>query len=353
LEKKKKKLRVMLGIVEIAANLWEFRNALREQGVQADTVVYQKHPLYDFPYDKYYPIQRNKLSGFFKSIPITLKLIFQYDVFFFLFGQSFFPRNLDIYLLKLLGKKVVVFFCGCDIRCREEVLKEDWLYSVCQDCNNECNSKAKRKLARFWEKHADLIFSHPEQSQLLTKPYVLTRLPFDLDYWKPFKSDIPKGLNKILIAHAPTDRRLKGTNYLLEAVNRLRNKGYNIELILLEGLSIQEVRKWLNASDIVVDQLTLGWHGKLSTEAMALGKPTISYINEQIQSQMTYSHNLPIVNSNPSRIYQDLKSLLDNEELRRELGLKSRAYMESTHSMEVVGAELKKVLESLYNEIDL
>lgn len=337
----------MLGIVEIAGDLWELRNTLRKQAMQADTVIYQKHPLYDFPYDKYYPIHRNKLSGFLKSIPISLKLIFQYDIFFFIYGQSFFPRNLDIYLLKLLRKKVVVFFCGCDIRCREEVLKENWPYSVCQECDNRCDAQSKRKLARFWGKYADLIFSHPEQSQLLQKPYNLTRLPFDLDYWKPFKSKFPHSADKILIAHAPTDRSLKGTSYIIDTVDRLKNEGYKIELILLEGLSIEEVREWLNSADIVIDQLILGWYGKLATESMALGKPTICYINEKFLSQMSYVHNLPIVNSNPATIYQDLKHLLDNPGLCRKIGLKSRAYMEATHSQEVVGAELKKILESL------
>jgi len=114
-------------------------------------------------------------------------------------------------------------------------------------------------------------------------------------------------------------------------------------------LPISPLIKWLNASDIGVDQLILGWYGKLATESMALGKPTICYINEKFLSQMSYVHNLPIVNSNPATIYQDLKHLLDNPKLRRDIGLKSRAYMEATHNQEVVGAELKKALQSLFN----
>jgi glycosyltransferase involved in cell wall biosynthesis len=347
-KKKKRKPRIMLGIIEIAGDLWEYRNALRKLDVQADTVVFQKDPFYDLPYDKYYPIKRNKLSGFLKSIPITLKLIFQYDIFFFIFGQSFFPRNLDIYLLKFLRKKVVVFFCGCDIRCREEVLKENRLYSVCQECDKKCDSKSKRKFARFWEKHADLIFSHPEQSQLLKKPYHLTRLAFDLDYWKPFKSDYPRDANKVYIIHAPTDRKLKGTGYIIDAINKLKKEGYAIELILLEGCSIEEVKKWLNVSDIAIDQLISGCYGKFASEAMAMAKPTICYIDEKIKAQVNYRIDPPIVNSSPVTIYQDLKRLIDNPDLRRDIGLKSRTYMEAIHSVEVAGAELKKILESLY-----
>ncbi len=344
---KKKKPRIMLGVIEISGDLWEYRNALRKLGAQADTVVFQKDPFYDLPYDKYYPIKRNKLNGFLKSIPITLKLIFQYDVFFFIYGQSFFPKNLDIYLLKLLRKKVAVLFCGCDIRCRDEVLKEDWPYSVCQECEKDCNSRAKSKLARFWEKYADLILSNPEQSQLLQRRFKLGRLILDLDYWKPFNPGIFRDSDKILIAHAPSDRKLKGTQYILDAVERLQKEGYKIDLILLEGLSIEEVREKLAGVDIVIDQLLLGWYGKLSLEAMALGKPTVCFINEEIVSQISFARNLPIVNSNPLTLYQDLKSLLDNPKLISEIGTKSRAYVKSTHSAEVAGVQLKNWLEGL------
>lgn len=345
-----KEKRVMLGVVEIAGDLWEFQNALRKCGIKADAVVFQKPYMYDFPYEKYYPIQRNKLSGFLKSIPLVLNLIFKYDMFFFLFGQSFFPKNLDIYILKLLRKKVVVFFCGCDIRCREEVLKGNRTFSICQECENICDTKAKRKLTNFWEKYADLIFSDPEQSQLLTKPYHHTILSIDLDYWKPFGSSIEHDTNKVIIAHAPTDRRLKGTKYIVDAVDRLKKEGYNIDLILLEAMNIKEVRNWFNRADIVVDQLLGGWYGKLATEAMAMAKPTLCYINEEIKEQMSYGNDLPIVSSNPITIYQDLKHLLDNPKLRKEIGSKSRTYVEANHSQEVVGNKLKTLFENLYNK---
>jgi hypothetical protein len=347
---KKKKPRIMLGIIEISGDLWEYRNALRKLGAQADTVVFQKDPFYDLPYDKYYPIKRNKLSGFLKSIPITLKLIFQYDVFFFIYGQSFFPKNLDVYLLKIFRKKVAVLFCGCDIRCRDEVLKEDWPYSVCQECTNECDAKAKSKLARFWEKYADLILSNPEYSQLLHKPYRITRLILDLEYWQPFKSNINNDSEKIYVAHAPSDKKLKGTSYIIDAVKRLKNEGYNIELILLEGLNIEQVRDKLNSADIIIDQLINGWYGKLSCEGMALAKPTICYINRKIKNLLQYANSLPLINSDPANIYRDLKYLLDNPDFCHDIGLKSRIYMEETHSAQVAGKELKEYLEGLYEE---
>ena len=180
------------------------------------------------------------------------------------------------------------------------------------------------------------------------KPYHLTKLAFDLDYWKSFKSDIPRDPNKIYIIHAPTDRKLKGTSYIIDAVNKLKDEGYPIELILLEGCSIKKVKNWLNVSDIAIDQLISGCYGKFASEAMAMAKPTICYIDEKIKAQVNYEIDPPIVNSNPSTIYQNLKQLIENPDLRRDIGLKSRAYMEAIHSVEVAGAELKRALESLY-----
>src|SRR5687767_2001655 len=42
--------------------------------------------------------------------------ICRYDQFIFLFGFSFLPWNLDLPLLKLLGKKTLMVFCGSDSR---------------------------------------------------------------------------------------------------------------------------------------------------------------------------------------------------------------------------------------------
>jgi hypothetical protein len=65
----------------------------------------------------------------------------------------------------------------------------------------------------------------------------------------------PRCPNSIVrILHAPSDRKVKGTNYVLEAVEILRSKGVVFEFSLVENISNEIVIKLLENTDIVIDQ---------------------------------------------------------------------------------------------------
>lgn len=70
------------------------------------------------------------------------------------------------------------------------------------------------------------------------------------------------------VVHAPTNRRAKNTDAILEAVN-----GLPIEFSLLEGLSFQECLKRRGEAHVVIDQLNpeIGAFGQTATESMAQG----------------------------------------------------------------------------------
>ncbi|MCE7980650.1 MAG: hypothetical protein DYG89_05610 [Caldilinea sp. CFX5] len=78
---------------------------------------------------------------------------------------------------------------------------------------------------------------------------------------------------------------------------------------------------------------------------MASGKPTLTYIREDLIEQ--YPKDLPLVNTNPDTIYTRLKELIVDTERRREIGLKSRTYVEKNHALEVVGAKLLQVYQKI------
>ena len=55
-----------------------------------------------------------------------------------------------------------------------------------------------------------------------------------------------------------------------------------------------------------------------------------------------------MVSPNPGNIYENLKMLINSPELIKELGLKSRKYVEEVHDTRHTSRELKKLYESLY-----
>lgn len=341
------KLRVFLGPFHIAGLLWEYRQGLRSIGVDAKVVIFDEHP-FDYPADIEFKFTGNRYVRFLKRILQLPRLIHNFDVFNFVYGTSILPFHVDVYILKLFRKKIVMRFVGCDIRSREQIAKENRITDVCKTCPDMCMDGKKRKIARFWEKYADAIISFPEYSQLLTKKYYVIPLGYDREYWKLFIPQRNKKDNdKILIVHAPSHRGRKGTEYVIEAIESLIKEGYKIDFKLLENLPNYEVREWVNISDIVVDQLRRGWHGAFAVESMALAKPTLCYINEDWKKKVEYAKNLPLVNTTPNSIYDNLKLLIENPDLRKELGEKGRKYVEEVHDSKKVAKQLLALYKSL------
>jgi glycosyltransferase involved in cell wall biosynthesis len=96
-------------------------------------------------------------------------------------------------------------------------------------------------------------------------------------------------------------------------------------------------------ADIIIDQLMMGSHGAFACEAMALGKPVICYILDELLS--TYPPGFPIINANPGTIVEVLEEIICSPEKRYEIGKKSRKYAEEVHDIRVVA---KKLL-AIYN----
>src|SRR5262249_23680075 len=92
-----------------------------------------------------------------------------------------------------------------------------------------------------------------------------------------FEAQSPSDRPRPLVVHAPSNRGRKGTEYVIEACARLP-----VDLEIVEGLPHDEARERYARADIVVDQLNAGWHGVFALEAMALGKPVVAHLKEDV-----------------------------------------------------------------------
>lgn len=82
------------------------------------------------------------------------------------------------------------------------------------------------------------------------------------------------------IAHAPTNRPIKSTDALIEAVNRLRGVGVKVELDIIEKVNNRRCLERKARADIFVDQLLLGY-GCNAIEAWGMGIPVIAGVQPQ------------------------------------------------------------------------
>lgn len=264
-----------------------------------------------------------------------------YDIFHFFWGVSLLSwwrfHLLDLPLLKLLGKTIVVHFRGLDV---VDIAYFDYLREI-----NRGGSPSKPAISRpdqtkklkKWLKYADVVLvSEPDLFEVVPNA-TLSPQVIDMNYWKPMRRPKSEEDGIIRIVHAPSSRRKKGTDFIESSIDSLKAKGHKVELVLAENLPHHKIRELYEISDIGIDQVLYGWHGKVSVELMALEKPVLCYIDANLR---THRPDLPIINVIPGTLTAELEKLVIDKEKRLEIGRKSRTYAEKYHDVEAVVDQL-------------
>jgi hypothetical protein len=295
-------LRVTLCPVNTAGVPWTTAQALRRRGLDARLVVFERyrlHPEADLSLDL--------AGGFLRRQPrqwaALAKLLPRTDVFHFVFGLTLVPQSLQFPILKTFGKKSVMQYLGSDIR-----------------------GKTPEQLAYGRKAGAQIIGS------------------YDAIRWVPEAEVIPPGIDltsiepvppaereRPLIVHAPSHRGRKGTEHVLAACADL-----DADLELVEGLHHDEAFERYRGADIVVDQLNAGWYGIFAIEAMALGKPVVTFLHEEAvrRTEEAFGVEVPLVSATKERLRERLRLLVASADERRRIGAASRAYVEQVHDLE-------------------
>lgn len=284
----------------------------------------------------------NKYHQGVRVLRFSLGAIWKYDVFHFHFGNSLLLLwNYDLPLLKALGKKMVMHYRGSDIRRKSIAEKNNKLVRVKVGDEKQILDKIKGV-----SKYIDTAIVGSQELTLYIRDFfrrvIIVRQALEL---KNYVATVPSiHSKKPIIVHAPSDKNIKGTEYVLKAIDRLERE-YDLEFILVHGIPHQQAKNIYQRADITVDQLLIGNYGVFAIESMALGKPVISYISEDQREY--YPEDLPILSANPDNIYKQLKMLIENSTLRHELGLKGRQYVEKYHDSLKIARQLIELYESL------
>lgn len=317
--------------------------ALKKLGIEADLLIFdQKYAM------RYFDInlslsEKSMLTKHFVLLSNFIRCFFRYDIFHFHFGQSLLPVNLDLPILKLFRKKVIMEYWGSDIRQADIAINYVYLKkNDLQKIYPEKDDKYKRKKIQRVEKFVNLtivgdyqLLPYSPKSMVIKQALDISEIPF---------VGCENRNEKIKIVHAPTDKEKKGTEYVLAAIDKLIRENYNIEFILIEKKTNKELIEICKNADIIVDALLLESHGIFSMEGMALGKPVLCRIDEKF---IKYYPGLPILRTDPDNIYQNLKLLIENPDLRKELGKMGRKYVEEIHDSEKIAKQLIELYKSI------
>ena len=301
-------LRVVHCPVNIAGVPWQNVQALRRRGVDARLVVFKRgtlHPEADWSLDRrggFAPRQLTQWRALATLLPHT-------DVFHFYFGLTLVPKSLQFPILRLTGKKSVYHFLGSDIR-----------------------GKTPGELAYGKRADAEIVGSYDAVRWVPDAEVIPPGV--DLAAYAPAP---PSGRERPLVVHAPTSRAKKGTEHVIAAC-----EGLPVDLELVEGLHHDEAHRRYETADIVVDQLNAGWYGLFAIEAMALGKPVVSFLHEEAvrRTGEAFGVEVPIVSATKDTLRETLARLAADPDERRRLGAAGRADVEQVHDIERVADRL-------------
>lgn len=328
-------LRILHGVHNISGIPGALARAERAIGAQSAAVCYPN--TYGFAADQMLS-RGNPLQNLLDSATT-------YDIFNFHFGYGFFDQALgDFDYLKRIGKTLNLFFHGCDVRDSKKVIST-YEFSACKECwPMACN--ANRKQMRAWaEANADRIFvSTPDLLEFFTRaiwlPQAVPVAALAQGAGEPprKKRRGKPAVRPIRIAHAPSSPQLKGTRHIREAIEQLQSAGAPVELIELTGMSHANVMKSIAGSDMVIDQLLIGAYGVVTIEALALGKPTICYIRDDLRKH--YGEDLPVISATVRNLKEVIVDLIGRRDEWPAISAASMSYAMRVHDEGAVARKL-------------
>jgi len=148
-----------------------------------------------------------------------------------------------------------------------------------------------------------------------------------------------------VLLHVPTDTEVKGTSHIVAAVDRLRMEGLEFDFRTMRHLTQSQLHREIEKCDVYVDELRCGSYGVTATEAMAAGKPAVTYIRRDLLDK--YPSDLPIVNANPDTIYDELRKLIVDPAYRARKSKAGRAYVEKYHDARVVARDMLAIYKQI------
>jgi len=355
-------MRILHAPININGAAWQVSQVERAKGYYSRVMVFDEYfgRLHDY---NLHFLKNNKIKNFFNALCFFIKSLKKYDVFHFYYGKTLVPLPfysgkrivpilLDLIILKILRKKIFFTFHGSDIR-RKKLFLGKYKNNISRKFDFFDYPEDLFKLIRlkFITIFTNKIFITTPDLKFFIPSAEITPQRISLNDWKISSfnrlSKIKSLKSRVVIFHASNNRQAKGTRYIIKTINRLEGEGAHICFELVENIQHNQIKKFFNIADICIDQMLSGWYGMFSVEAMAVNKPVICYLNEDLFPFVPWSEDIPILNADTDNLYDKLKWLIENPKERERIGKMGRTFVEKWHNPKIIAEkiiELYKVL---------
>lgn len=251
------------------------------------------------------------------------------------------------------GKRLYVYAYGADVRTRDKTLALG-RWNFCVDCTEPqkyciCSDSAGEDNISQIKKYATAIVSLGDMLAYMPGAKHLNYWPVDTDRIKsarPIRTSGP-----LRIAHAPNHTHFKGSIYLERTIERLQARGHLIEYVKIQGVPNTQVIDLFETCDLVADQFIGGAYGYTALEAMALGRPVLSFVRSR--NLVDAPEECPIINTTPDTLEEVLTWALEHRAQLAAIGEQGKSYVQRWHSIDAVASRFGELYRETADFPDL
>jgi glycosyltransferase involved in cell wall biosynthesis len=262
----------------------------------------------------------------------------------------------ELYIYRLLRIHVFLWTYGADVRSRVISCRagEPNCCTGCDDIGKYClcDEQKRSKIVNKLSKLSTSMFSGVGDMFDYTPGSINNTYYWPIDIrsengnrYKPVYP-APSGNKPLRIVHSSNHRIFKGTDYLIRAVNELKDEKIEVELVLVEKVPNDKAIEIYRSADVIFDQCLMGNYGYFALEGMALGKPVMCFIRKP-EEYLLHPEECPIIYTHVNTLKQDIRNLTRNREELRRIGIRGRQYIEKYFTLESFASRLGEVYKKL------
>lgn len=364
---------VFLGPLEISGYYGNLERGFTEIGVRARLVTLHPNPFgFEQPQPNPWParlvsravLMHRKaaapvrlITGGLYLLACVLVLLWslpRFNSYVFTWGMSLLPWNLDVPLLRLLGKRVIVVL-GHGSEARPPYMSTPppgsppFAGQMLRRLAAETDRTA-RKVRRI-ERWATWVIGLPVTGQFFTRPFanfyalgIPTPQPAD---GAPKTSVDGLDVAEIVVVHVPSKPEVKGSAFIRECMDTIVARYPHVRYVELTGRPHAEILQAIRGATFVVDQL---WSdipmAIVGTEAAALGKATVigGYAWGYWKRFLAAEDWPPTVTTLPEDLLATLESCIADVGGMAELGAQARQFVATRWSPVAVARNYLRIL---------
>jgi hypothetical protein len=335
-------VRVLITPHDIAGQMGILARGLRAIGIHARSVQFGPRSGHlQFELDETIELRGGRAHRLVQSMAAAQRLVREYDVLHYFFGRTMVPRHLDARLARRLGKPAFVHFRGSDVTTVHLRVEASGATVSSRPAPPRATAN-QVELVSTWRRLANAM--------LISTPDLWREVPdarwvpqaIELDAW-PYRPLPPRPGETVVIGHAPTNPAVKGTSIVEHAVDSLRERGVDVVLDLITGVPPGEVCARMERCHLAVDQVVQGAYGNVTIQFMALGRPTLNYL-DPVYAQRGIE--VPTAPATSRSLADDILHLIEAPDAMASLAVRGRRFVESVHSSEVVATQLRDLYEA-------